>query len=189
MIKTTLAVLAVAFVAAVASANNTGTTTIQVANWVPPNNGRGFVPKDGAIVGDTISFSWPSGTNTNVYLQSGTGCGLDGATFVGPTFASDTSTSYTFTEEDGTSTGKHVVFASHVDENCFLGQLIRVTVYSTAEDYAAILAATPAPVEEKEDDEEEEEDATEDSSATRLMMSALSMTAGGLAVVATALQL
>jgi len=116
-----LSALALLVVAQLAS--NANAATVEVPDWVVPYNGA---QEWQASVGDTMVFEWTGGHN--VFIHPTLDCNLDGRTFIG----SETGTSYTFAEEDGSPEGTLMFFACDIGQgsHCRFGQSLTVMVYS-----------------------------------------------------------
>lgn len=93
---------------------------LEVSDWVVPPKSNPYYPSMDAVVGDTITFTWPAGI-TDVHIHPTGDCGEDGAILVGYTSGA----SYTFTEEDA---GKELFFSSDVGRRCEAGQNVKVAV-------------------------------------------------------------
>ena len=87
-------------------------TVIQIADWVSPYTGPRRVD---AIVGDTLTFNWPSGEIQNVvYHPSGT-CDTTDAILLGPVGFTDGPVSFLFTDDGiGGRASIEIYFASDI---------------------------------------------------------------------------
>ena len=120
------------FLALAASSGNVAAETLTVDNWIIPSDGGPYPPMD-ANVGDTIEFTW-TGTH-NVQINPSMSCDFEGTVLLG----SDSGTSYTFVEADGSAEGTEHLFVCGVgagahcnagkDSNKLLGFLGRVKNY------------------------------------------------------------
>ena len=117
---------------------------IQIADWVSPYTGPRRVD---AIVGDTLTFNWPSGEIQNVvYHPSGT-CDTTDAILLGPVGFTDGPVSFLFTDDGiGGRASIEIYFASDIGDHCTVGnQNIIVTLRRAPTPVPTLPPATLAP--------------------------------------------